>query len=380
MRLLIDASPISLSKGKGFRRHVWGLLHALKATQEEHQCCVLTRDPGRSVARGVEGDPRFRFRHPRRYLPLLHSRRAGFLGKIFLTGFDLIHFPCSDIWYSDRGKKSIVTIHDLTPLHRPQEFFHDSREESVYRSHLQEIAIRATAILTVSDSTRRDVMTHLKVSEKKVVALHNAIDPMFLNSSHPFSKQELLHLGLKAPYFLFVGAIDFRKNIPLLLKAFSIYRQQGGASQLVVAGKETLRGRTSAPKLQDILNQMREKDSVLWLQDVEDQSLLKLYRGARAFVFPSSLEGFGYPLVEAMASEIPIVTTKDPCLSEIAGDGALLTDLQEEAFSSAMARIDQDETLREDLKKRGRERLKMFLPKLYSQKLIRLYQSILNGN
>lgn len=307
---------------------------------------------------------------------MLHRKLPRFLSKIFLAGIDLVHFPCTDIWENPRGVKVVVTLHDLAPLHFPGRFFSTSKEEKRYRLHLEKIIRDATLIVTVSDSTRQDLLHSFTLHPDKVRTVYNAVDPSFLSASGDPGPAILEEAGLRQPYFLFVGTFDFRKNVPLLLKAFSAYRREGGKSDLVMVGRQDPANPNYYPPVGPLLDQMSERDHVRSLSDVGDQKLPAIYRGARALVFPSSFEGFGYPILEAMASGIPVIAANRSSLPEIAGGAACLVDLDEEAIAQAMLRVEREESFAKNLVHLGQARVKGFLPERYSNEMINLYREV----
>ena len=218
LHIVIDASPISIDRGRGYRRHVLGLIKALAENKQAFRYFILSSD---CQIKNIlpKNDSRFQWEHPRRRIPMFYRRGVGILGRLFLKDIDFAHFPCGDIWSSPRGK-AIVTIHDLAPLHFPKYFFTNLKEETAYRQKLARIARYASMILTVSDYSREDVLRHLNVSDQKVRTVYNYLDPVFIKQKETMNRQHIQVASSEAPYFLFVGALDFRKNIPLLLEAF----------------------------------------------------------------------------------------------------------------------------------------------------------------
>ena len=372
MKVLIDASPAALGKGAGYYRHVVCLLKGLALNEGSHRYHVVTKDPS-LAGQFPENGHRLIFERPPGPLYMLHRKGIGLVGRIPLIGFDLVHFPCTDIWYSPRGKKAVVTLHDLAPLHFPDRFFKTPEEEKVYHAHLDTIVSYATKMIAVSDHTRQDAISSLGITPDKITTVYNSVDPVFLEA---LSKKE----SSEVPYFLFVGDLDFRKNIPLLLQSFSTYRKRGGKFQLVLVGKSDPDNPIYYPPLGPLLEALKEKDQIRRLEGVSDKALAQIYKGAAGLVFPSSFEGFGFPLVEAMAAEIPVITVTTSCLPEIVGDAGLVVPLEEESLAEAMLRIEREKSLREDLIERGRKRLQNFLPRIQGQETLAIYRKLSGGS
>jgi len=322
----------------------------------------------------VPCDPRFRREPPRRRIPMLHRRGTGLIGRVFLRGLDLVHFPCNDIWYSPRGK-AVVNVHDLIPLRFPEYFFKTSKEEAQFHFHLKMVVAHATMIVTQSEHSRQDLLAYLGVAPERVRAIHPCNDPVFLKEAKPFSGEELRQLGVEEPYFLFVGRMDFRKNIPLLLRAFSSYRSRGGRANLVLAGRQDPNNPRYYPPVQPLLDKMREKNHIFWLRNITDPVLARIYAGARGLVNLSIFEGFGSPLIEAMACGTPVIAARLSSFPEVAGDAALLVEPDEDQVAEKMMEIDGDETLRERFIHLGKERAGNFLPRKHAQEVIEIYRT-----
>ena len=348
------------------------MLPALAENAEDYRYTVFF--PNDSIDPYIPKDPRFRRESPRWRIPMLHRRGTGTLGKIFLRGFDLIHFPCNDIWYSDRGK-AVVNVHDLAPLHFPERFFKNKREEARYRFHLEMVVAHATMIITQSRHSREDLLKNLRIEPERVRAIHPCNDPVFLKETQPLSPDEAKQMGIDGPYFLFVGRMDFRKNLPLIFKSFSLYRQRGGRVNLVLVGEQDPSNPVYYPPIQPLLDSSGERSYILWLRGIPDEGLPRIYAGARGLVNLSMFEGFGSPLIEAMACGTPVIAARSSSFPEIAGDAAVLVEPNEEEVAEAMKKIDGEESLREGLIQRGKKRANDFLPVKHGREVLEVYRA-----
>ena len=378
LHIVIDASPISFGRGRGFRRHILSLLGALRGDKSPNRYTFLSRD--KSIDRFFpRNDPRFRMEHPRRRIPMLHRTFAWtrWLGKICLSDVDVVHFPCSDIWYGSPRRRTVVTVHDFAPLQFPERFFKNAKEEKSYRFLLDRIAANATLLIAVSHHTRSEALRYLQIEPQRVRTIYNGIDSSFLNHTGFSTDEEIKRLGLTKSFFLFVGALDFRKNIPLLIQAFSEYRTKGGASDLVLVGQQDSRDPNYFPPLEPLLEKSKDRKHIHWLHQIPDSLLPAIYSRAIALVFPSLYEGFGYPVVEAMACGTAVITSKTTCLPEIAGEAARFSDLTAEDLARAMAEVEEDKGLRQQLIAKGRERLQAFYPDRFAKELLAVYRDAL---
>lgn len=373
-KVLIDLSPVSLKRGRGYRRYGLTLIKAVVSAESAIRFTVLARE--KKIVDSIPGAiSRLFVDQPRRFVPLLYSTRLKSITRILLAGVDLVHFPCGDIWYDNRGK-SVVTVHDLAPLHYPSRFFENSKEEARYYRHLQMIKDYATHIVTVSEYTKEDVIKNLNIEPRRMSAVHNALDPIFIDPARTLSAYDVKRIGIDKPYLLFVGALDFRKNIPLLLKSYALYRRRGGGLNLVVVGNFDPGNSKYYPPFKPTLDSLECKRHVFVLHDVGDDILPAIYRRATALVFVSMFEGFGYPLIEAMISGTPIIAANRTSLPEVAGEAGILVDLSEESIAAAMARIEDDENLRAELKRAGVKRSQHFSLDRFAKDMIAVYHSL----
>lgn len=375
-RIVIDVSPVSFLKGRGYRRYILSLLNALRENESPNRYTFLSLDKAIEPFFPHE-DPRFYLEHPRRRIPLLHrnSSWTKWLGKFLLSDVDVMHFPCTDTWYGPPRVPTVVTIHDLAPLHFPKHFFKTSKEERLYSFVLKKIEENADHVITGSNYTREEVLRYLDVEPERIRTVYNAVDPLFLKKGLGL-EEEVKERGPNHSYFLFVGTLDFRKNIPLLLDAFSEYRARGGDLNLVLVGRQDPGNPTYYPPVEPLLKESKFQKHIFWLKDVSDLLLPEIYSKATALIFPSLFEGFGYPLVEAMACETPVVATRTSCLAEIAGEAAIMVEPAANDIAEAMIKIEADEPLRQRLKKSGKERLDCFLPSRLAREMIEVYHQV----
>ncbi len=282
-----------------------------------------------------------------------------------------------------KGIPNVVTIHDLVPLRLPFTTLDDKR---YFYKLVHHIARTADHIVTVSEHSRRDIIDVLGVEERRVTNTWQAVDiPREIATLDDESVAKRLKslFGLHAhEYFLFCGALEPKKNVSRLLDA---YAGSGTTRPLILAGSGGWQNSEEKRKIADDRFQafrlsgtfMRRERQVRHLDYLPRDHLLLLMRGARALLFPSIYEGFGLPVVEAMALGTPVLTANVSSLPEIAGDAALLVDPYSiDAISQGIVALDSDDDLRSHLIKRGRERAKAFSPNGYDARLKQLYESL----
>lgn len=253
--------------------------------------------------------------------------------------------------------RSVVTIHDCIHLRFPQ-YLPSRFAYSYARGSLWLATHRSTRIITVSEASKRDILTYFDVPESKIDVIPNAIDERFWEMPDEDEIRRVRErYQLHDPFVLYAGNIKPHKNVERLIEAFQMVRSSGHDVKLLVIGDEVSRHGT----LRRAVHRHQLHQYVRFLGFVPDQTLAVLYRLATVFVFPSLYEGFGLPPLEAMASGTPVITSNVSSLPEVVGDAALLIDPYDpRAIAEAMRRLLGDEALRQSLRVRGLARARHF--------------------
>lgn len=289
---------------------------------------------------------------------------------------DLVFFPIQDGIFLPPTKQ-IVTVHDLHYLHFNDAVAGCRQEIPAYRRFLYRVKMphifkRSTAIVTVSEAARLDIINSFGISPEKVHVVYNGYDSKrFHNKIN--SKQVLERLGLtRGDYFLFVGSILRHKNIVRLVQAFA---RQDAHMSLVIVGvcKDT----DYLEEIMEISTKLGVGGRLKYLKYVADDDLPSLYSAAVAFILPSLHEGFGVPIIEAMACGTPVITSNCSAMPEVAGDAALLVDpYSVESISAAMNEILENPLLTQKLRRAGLERSAAFRWANSARKLYELCQKV----
>ena len=235
------------------------------------------------------------------------------------------------------AKRRVITIHDLTYKRFP-ELLQKETLENLERQMMREIAA-ADAIVCVSESTRRELLHFYEVDPSRAVAIHSGLGKPA--TSEPFD-------GLPPRYILFVSTIEPRKDLGTLIDAYERLRDSGAYSgSLVVVGKVGWKAQELVPRLKG--------RGIVHLDYVRAAQLATIYERAEVFVFPSVYEGFGFPLLEAMARGVPSIAARSSSLPEIGGDAALYFEPRDvDGLVGQLMRVLNDAAVREDLAQRGR--------------------------
>jgi glycosyltransferase involved in cell wall biosynthesis len=265
----------------------------------------------------------------------------------------LVHLPDPPGTPFDRRARRIVTCHDLIPLVLAKDYLSPlpgarrlqrERDKARYQT--------AARVIAISEATRNDLVQELGVQLSRVDVVHHGVDHERFHPRASEDEAALLRqsLNIGEPFLLYLGAGDVRKNLPLLVRAYA----RSAVAQdvlLVLAGPISKRARA---ELEREASAAGVAERVRLLGYTDEKYVVPLYRQCLAHVFPSSYEGFGLTVLEAMACGAPTLTTALSSLGEVAGDAALtLADLSEEPFALELRRLVSDGELRAQLRDRG---------------------------
>ena len=286
-------------------------------------------------------------------------------------GVDLLHAPC----YVAPKKAPcpvVITYHDMASWLFPEKF--RLKHRLVYGTLVPLYAKRADGIITVSESTKKDLLRLFKVQAEKVRVIYEAAAEIF----KPVTDEKLLadarrKFLLPEKLILFVGMMEPRKNIPVLIRAFKKFRAGGFKHKLVIAGKKGW----LYDEIFETIKLLELEDEIIFTGYVKDTELPAIYGCADMFVYPSGYEGFGLPPLEAMACGVPVITTRISSIPEVTGDAAVLLEdpADYEKLAEAMRKVAADRPFRETLVKKGLDRAKHFSWRKAAVETIEVYKS-----
>lgn len=372
--VLVDMTALNTpSRERGIGRYVKHLCRALAlrdtwsdaaSTGRHFRIAGLTRHAGPVLGALDEslqfaGDPRIAvstWQYQRHKL----ERRLFLGGLARRVGPRLLHLPDPPGTPIDMRQPRIVTCHDLIPLVLAKQYLAPVPGARALQ-WLRDYARYRTArrVIAISAATRRDLIEHVGVRPERIDVVHSGVDhERFSPSAFEGERDQVVgKLGFEAPFLLCLGASDARKNLPLLVRAFG---QSGVARDLMLVFAGPISPRQRA-RLLEAIRASRVEGRVSILGYIDDALLVALYRQCLAYVFPSSYEGFGLPILEAMACGAATLTSSLSALGEVAGDAALtLPSLDQDVLAEGIRRIAQDSGLRAALRARGLEHVKAF--------------------
>lgn len=272
-------------------------------------------------------------------------------------GAELLHVPHYNVPVLFQGE-FLATIHDI--IHLTDASFRHSIASRVYARPLLRFAARkACRIVTVSNFSRLQLINVLGVPEEQITVIYNGVHPRFRELNHEDAFERVSsELSLTEPYFLYVGNLKPHKNLELLLRAFHHLRTCGMRDHsLVIIGE----GKEQMASLRSICDEFKMSSKVRFIPHVGEDMLPYAYAAADLFICPSLMEGFGYPVVEAMACGTPVICSRSSSLPEIAGDAAELFDPTScQDLATKMQSVLHSQQRREILRQRGLERARIF--------------------
>jgi glycosyltransferase involved in cell wall biosynthesis len=375
MHIGLNAYLLSLShnyRGAGINSYIYYLLKHLGPIDSGHRYTVFLGE-----RRFVEEGLQLRYTRWPTYRPWARILWEQLVQPIALrrAGVDLLHAmafvgplaaPCP----------FVVTIYDLSFLHHPEAFRPWNRWYLRYFSLLS--ARHARRVIAISESTKRDVVNWLKVAPDRVDVVYCGVDDMF----NPLPAAQVDEFRQRRPlpehFILFLGTLEPRKNVQTLIRAYARWRKaEAGIPKLVIAGAKGW----YYDQIFAEVESLGLAGEIIFPGYVRQEELPLWYNAADLFVYPSRFEGFGLPVLEAMACGVPVVTTNASSLPEVAGDAALLVAPDSESqLVEAMHRGLGDQTLRQEMIGKGLAQAARFSWELTARRTLNTYQLAMEQN
>ena len=369
------AIDVRRSQDFGIGTYIRSLLHAL-STVDRHNHYTLIGGP--DDVRALTGMPE-NFRSAL-YARDDHATFDHLAFPAFLRGLraDLVHIPLNRVPLA-MIRPYVVTVHDMSSLLFEEQGSDLNRRFRRYR--YRRGLTRASQVIAVSEATKRDIQNLLGISGDHIHRVYNAPDPAFFARGDGFELQEkqriLERYQIQYPYLLYAGNIRPHKNVPRLVEAFAVVRDQLSAHpvyrdlRLIIIG-DTI---SQYPAVRQAVIKSRVEQAVRFLGFVPFDTLRCFYHHAAAFVFPSRYEGFGLPPLEAMACGAPVVASNTSALPEVVGDAAVMVNPLN-VFDIARGIRDAllDDALRAELVARGYQQAARFSWERTARQVLEIYQ------
>jgi len=270
---------------------------------------------------------------------------------------DIYHTQYILPFFVPRRTKMVTHIHDLSFVAHPKLI--GSVDRFFLSLFIPHSLRRSDLIVTPSQFTKDEIVKYYGTASEKICVVPNALGEEFLESAGTNAARVREKYGLPEHFILYVGTLQPRKNIPFLIRAFSLLKKRLPEARLILVGSRSAHHVDTG--IEDALEETGVEKDVIFPGYIDQNDLPALIRSAHLFVFPSLYEGFGIPVLEAMSQDVPVVASDIPCLREIGGDGVLYFDqLSLANCEQIMYNLFTDENLREDTIQKGKERLLLF--------------------
>lgn len=345
MRIGIDGNEANVEKKVGVSNYVFELIHYFHTkTDTSTQFVIYLKDK-----------PRHDFPLPDKHFQYRIVKGDFLWSQLFLPIYlylkkemDVFFSPAH---YAPRfcPVPTVVTIHDLSFFYYPDEFL--KKDLYQLKNWTQYSIEKANKIIAVSKNTKKDVMNYYHIPKNKIEVIYNgfsdAIPPPLRGGISPHQK----------PYILYVGTIQPRKNLDTLITAFHLLLKEKSDYSLVIAGKKGW----LYEKIFDHVKILNLEDKIIFTGYISDEEKATLYENASLFVLPSLYEGFGIPILEAMNSGCPVISSLSSSLPEIGGDACLYFDPKNpKELKEKMIHVIENSEFRKELVKKGKERVQLF--------------------
>lgn len=386
MRIGIDLRCLEEEKISGVGEYAREIVRYLPKSDSSHQF-IFFSNAQRQVSRNFDFLEKYpntklkRFRYPNKLLnffiwyfdwpkldKMIGPPRLGEAGKA-----DIFFAPNINFLAVSKKCKLVTTFHDLSFERFPEFFTTKNRLWHYYFVNPRRIAKKSGHIITVSQSTRNDLEELYKINAKKISVVRHGIsgDYRIISRNDPKLLETQKKYNLPYKFILYLGNIEPRKNIESAIEAYKKLRKEKPALEkykLVLAGN-------ISPRCYGIIKKKKEDILPIGYIDRADKSFV--YNLASLFVYPSFFEGFGLPILEAMACGTPVIASNNSSIPEVAGNAAVLVDPNRpQEISEAMRNILCDKKLYEKLRERGLKQAKKFDWKKAAKETLNIFQKI----
>ena len=270
-----------------------------------------------------------------------------------------------------KGCKYIVTVHDLIFIHTPQYYHWIDRQ--IYNFKFRRACLCADRVIAVSEYTKQEIMHYYHTPESKIDVVYQGCDPVFSQKIEEGKLQEVkARYQLPDKFVLYVGSIEERKNLMLVAKAMAKLNRRA-AIHVVAVGRRT----AYVDKIQDFLKAQGIEHLFHFYHQVPYADLPSFYKWASTFAYPSRIEGFGIPLLEAISSGVPAIGCTGSCLEEAGGPNSIYVNPNDvQGMADAILRTCTDEDLRQHMISEGKKYALNFSDEKLSHNLMKVYENL----
>lgn len=298
-------------------------------------------------------------------------RISGIAKDIAKDNIDIFHGLSNELPYTIKKAKtkSIVTIHDLIFVRFPE--LYPFIDRKIYMNKFRKSAQNADLVIAISEQTKADIIEFLNCPEEKIRVVYQGCNPVYYT---PVSDEQKANLrsryNLPDNYILYVGTIEKRKNLLSIIKAV---HQFNISVPIVAIGRHT----DYMNEIQEYINTHKLTNQVIFLQGLDSVDLPVFYQMADVFVYPSIFEGFGIPIIEALTSGTPVITSTGSCFSEAGGNSSIYTNAGDiDQLGTAIQKVLGDETIKNNMIRDGLSHAEKFSANQVARNLITTYNEL----
>jgi len=294
---------------------------------------------------------------------------------------DIFHTQYIAPFWLPKKVKLVLTIHDISFNFFPQ--FIKKSDLFFLKMLIPRSLKMATKVIAVSEFTKKEIEKYYHIPGEKIATIHNGVDFELFNKNIAPEKLEKTRKKYNLPenFILYIGTLQPRKNIPALVGALNTLHEKYNLRdmELVIAGNR--KAHNFDPKIDGAIKKYDLQKNIVFPGWIDEEDKPTLYKLARCFVFPSLYEGFGIPIVEAMAAGVPVISSNITCLTEVGKDGAIFADPgKPEEFTKKIHEVLSDENLRDNLIEKGTEIAKSYTWQKNAEKTLAVYENFCIAN
>lgn len=349
------------------------LIRILSVHHPKHRYVLYNPKPSKKNLFNPSADNMLERRPNGRFFGYFYNlwRQAGIISDLKNDRIELFHGLSAEVPFgiNKTGLKSVVTVHDLIFLRYPQ--FYSTIDAWIYRQKTGYAVRNADMVVAISEQTRQDIIHFYKADPAKIKVIYQGCQQVFQQPMEEEARQSLIaRFNLPEQFILNVGTIEPRKNLLNIVKSIEHLD-----TSLVVVGSET----PYAREVKSYIASRGMQSKVIFLKGLTSLELAALYKSAAVFVYMSLFEGFGIPIVEALFSGSPVVTSKGGCFSEAGGPAAIYANPNEVGeIQEAIRKVLIDSELRQSMRQKGFEHARQFTDENIGKNYMALYEEVIN--
>lgn len=374
MKIAFDAKR-ALYNRTGLGNYSRFVINGLAAAFPEHAYCLYAPGKGQKALRNqLSPVPSVQYAYPEGWVNSLFPslwRSKRIVKDLQRDGIELYHGLSNELpaELAKSGIPSLVTVHDLIFLRYPH--LYKPIDRKIYTYKFRQACLQADKIIAISRQTRQDILSFFGIPEEKIEIIYQGCDPVFGQpAAEPVKQAVKEKYQLPSSYILYVGSIEERKNLLLLVQALKDLKED---LPVIAVGRWTPYVKT----IEAYIEENHLTDRVRLLHTVSYSELPALYQMATLFVYPSFFEGFGIPILEAQKAGVPVIAAVGSCLEEAGGPGALYTDpTNPSELRGLIETILNDPKLAETMRHTGWEYGRRFAPLQLAEEMMSLYRRL----